>query len=156
MRTIAYLGSTTGLDYERELLAEWGKRDIELACALADGMCEELAATGTDGPVSVPVSGANLLGNASGVVLERGSLDAASIASHPNVSIIVILDDENASVDVEAATRAGIWVAQASNRTILQRFANLQGPTRSTRRHALMDALAGIAGERPMGRVNEL
>ena len=91
------------------------------------------------------------------VVLESGEMSSELLESHPDLSAVVILDDK-AKVDVEAATRAEIWVTQAANRALLSRlpFVNNQSPSRSARRHALQDALASIAGERPSGRVNEL
>lgn len=153
MHTILYVGSTTDLTYERELIAEWGKRDVTIAtCASLEN---DLAATGTDG--TAPEAPDPLVG-VSVVVLESGTMDAEKLLAHPYLSAVVILDDENAEVDVEAATKAEIWVTRAANRAIISRlpFVSRQEPLRSTRRHALQDALACIAGERPSGRINEL
>ncbi len=153
MHTILYVGSTTDLNYERELIEEWGKRNVAIAtCASLDA---PLAATGTDDAVAEapdPLVGVSV------VVLESGAMDAERLLAHPYLSAIVILDDENAEVDVEAATKAEIWVTRAANHDLISRlpFVSRTEPARSTRRHALQDALACIAGERPSGRVNEL
>ncbi len=153
MHTILYVGPTTDLNYERELIEEWGKRNVTIAsCASLEN---SLAATGTDGAVAEapdPLLGVSV------VVLEAGSMDAEKLLSHPYLSAVVILDDDNVEVDVEAATKAEIWVTRAANHAIISRlpFVSRQEPLRSTRRHALQDALASISGERPSGRINEL
>lgn len=153
MHTILYVGSTTDLTYERELIAEWGKRDVTLAtCASLE---TSLAATGTDGAVAEapdPLVGVSV------VVLESGSMDAEKLLTHQHLSAVVLLDDENTEVDVEAATKAEIWVTRPANHNLISKlpFVTREEPTRSSRRHALQDALASIAGERPSGRINEL
>ncbi len=153
MHTILYVGSSTDLTYERELIEEWGKRNVAIAtCASLE---TSLAATGTDDAVAEapdPLVGVSV------VVLESGTMDAEKLLAHPHLSAVVILDDDNAEVDVEAATKAEIWVTRAANRAIISRlpFVSKAEPLRSTRRHALQDALACIAGERPSGRINEL
>lgn len=148
MRTILYVGSSTDLSYEHDLLEEWGKRGVMIAQAstlnadVADAAAE---------PAPDPLQDVDV------VVLESGEMNSDLLESHPDLSAVVILDDK-AKVDVEAATRAEIWVTHAANRALLSRlpFVNSQSPSRSARRHALQDALASIAGERPSGRVNEL
>lgn len=145
MRTILYVGSSTDLSYEHDLLEEWGKRGVTIAQVSA------LNADDTAEPAPDPLQDVDV------VVLESGEMNSDLLESHPDLSAVVILDDK-AEVDVEAATRAEIWVTQAANRALLSRlpFMNSQSPSRSARRHALQDALASIAGERPSGRVNEL
>lgn len=145
MRTILYVGSSTDLSYEHDLLEEWGKRGVTIAQVSA------LNADAVAEPAPDPLQDVDV------VVLESGEMNSDLLESHPDLSAVVILDDK-AEVDVEAATRAEIWVTHAANRAILSRlpFVNSQSPSRSTRRHALQDALASIAGERPSGRVNEL
>lgn len=145
MRNILYVGSSTDLSYEHELLEEWGKRGVAIAQVSA------LYADATAKPAPDPLQDVDV------VVLESGEMNSDLLESHPDLSAVVILDDK-AEVDVEAATRAEIWVTHAANRALLSRlpFVNSQSPSRSTRRHALQDALASIAGERPSGRVNEL
>ena len=153
MHTILYVGSSTDLSYEHELLEEWGKRDVQLASCVE--LACELEATGTCGvaaPAPDPLIGV------SAVVLEYGELGADALAAHPDLAAVVILDDENANVDVAAATAADIWVTRAAKSSFLSRlpFVPSQTPAKSARRNALQDALAAIAGERPSGRVNEL
>ena len=145
MRTILYVGSSTDLSYEHDLLEEWGKRGVTIAQVSA------LNADDTAEPAPDPLQDVDV------VVLESGEMNSDLLESHPDLSAVVILDDK-AKVDVEAATRAEIWVTHAANRALLSRlpFVNSQSPSRSARRHALQDALASIAGERPSGRVNEL
>lgn len=145
MRTILYVGSSTDLSYEHDLLEEWGKRGVTIAQVSA------LNADDTAEPAPDPLQNVDV------VVLESGEMSSDLLESHPDLSAVVILDDK-AEVDVEAATRAEIWVTHAANRALLSRlpFVNSQSPSRSARRHALQDALASIAGERPSGRVNEL
>ena len=148
MRTILYVGSSTDLSYEHDLLEEWGKRGVTIAQASALNADD---ADATAEPAPDPLQDVDV------VVLESGEMNSDLLESHPDLSAVVILDDK-AEVDVEAATRAEIWVTHAANRALLSRppFVNSQSPSRSTRRHALQDALASIAGERPSGRVNEL
>lgn len=148
MRTILYVGSSTDLSYEHDLLEEWGKRGVTIAQVSALNADD---ADATTEPEPDPLQDVDV------VVLESGEMSSDLLESHPSLSAVVILDDE-AKVDVEAATRAEIWVTQAANRALLSRlpFMNSQSPSRSARRHALQDALASIAGERPSGRVNEL
>ena len=148
MRTILYVGSSTDLSYEHDLLEEWGKRGVTIAQA------STLNADAAD-PAAEPAP--DPLQDGDVVVLESGEMNSDLLESHPDLSAVVLLDDE-AKVDVEAATRAEIWVTHAANRALLSRlpFVNSQSPSRSARRHALQDALASIAGERPSGRVNEL
>lgn len=159
MHTILYVGSTTNLAYEQELLSEWGKRSIHLATCNDVTIGAGLAATGTDG-LAVAAPAPDPLRGVTAVVIEQGTLTADELRRHPELTIVVLLDDKNASVDIAAATAANVWVARASNRRILTHLPfgarGASGPTRSTRRHALQDALAGIYGERPSGRVNEL
>ena len=146
MRTILYVGSSTDLSYEHDLLEEWGKRGVTIA------QVSTLNADDAAGePAPEPLQDVDV------VVLESGEMTSDILESHPDLSAVVILDDK-AKVDVEAATRAEIWVTHAANRALLSRlpFVYSQSPSRSTRRHALQDALASIAGERPSGRVNEL
>lgn len=145
MRTILYVGSSTDLSYEHDLLEEWGKRGVTIAQVSA------LNADDTAEPAPDPLQDVDV------VVLESGEMSSDLLESHPDLSAVVILDDK-AEVDVEAATRAEIWVTHAANRALLSRlpFVNSQSPSRSARRHALQDALVSIAGERPSGRVNEL
>ena len=145
MRTILYVASSTDLSYEHDLLEEWGKRGVTIAQVSA------LNADDTAEPAPDPLQDVDV------VVLESGEMSSDLLESHPDLSAVVILDDK-AEVDVEAATRAEIWVTHAANRALLSRlpFVNSQSPSRSARRHALQDALASIAGERPSGRVNEL
>ena len=145
MRTILYVGSSTDLSYEHDLLEEWGKRGVTIA------QVSTLNADATVEPAPDPLQDVDV------VVLESGEMNSDLLESHPDLSAVVILDDK-AKVDVEAATRAEIWVTHAANRALLSRlpFVNSQSPSRSARRHALQDALASIAGERPSGRVNEL
>lgn len=145
MRTILYVGSSTDLSYEHDLLEEWGKRGVTIAQA------STLNADAAAEPAPDPLQDVDV------VVLESGEMNSDLLESHPDLSAVVLLDDE-AKVDVEAATRAEIWVTHAANRALLSRlpFVNSQSPSRSARRHALQDALASIAGERPSGRVNEL
>lgn len=148
MRTILYVGSSTDLSYEHDLLEEWGKRGVTIAQVSALNADD---ADATAEPAPDPLQDVDV------VVLESGEMNSDLLESHPDLSAVVILDDK-AKVDVEAATRAEIWVTQAANRALLSRlpFVNSQSPSRFTRRHALQDALASIAGERPSGRVNEL
>ncbi|MCI5950048.1 MAG: hypothetical protein SOX20_00985 [Parolsenella sp.] len=148
MRTILYVGSSTDLSYEHGLLEEWGKRGVTIAQVSALN-ADDVDATAE--PAPDPLQDVDV------VVLESGEMNSGLLESHPSLSAVVILDDK-AKVDVEAATRAEIWVTHAANRAILFRlpFVNSQSPSRSARRHALQDALASIAGERPSGRVNEL
>lgn len=148
MRTILYVGSSTDLSYEHGLLEEWGKRGVTIAQVSALN-ADDVDATAE--PAPDPLQDVDV------VVLESGEMNSDLLESHPSLSAVVILDDK-AKVDVEAATRAEIWVTHAANRAILFRlpFVNSQSPSRSARRHALQDALASIAGERPSGRVNEL
>lgn len=157
MHRIVYLGSTTGLEYERGLLREWGKRDIELACAEPAGQGASRV-TGTDGAVASPVvPREDALEDADGVVVEHGDLDAATIRSHPRLLVISILDERSASVDVTAATSAGCWVTDAvSHKPSAHPSTGSAGPSDAMRRHALQDVLAGVVGERPSGRINEL
>lgn len=153
MRTILYVGSTTDLDYERELLREWDKARVQLAA------CAELPAWQgyEDAGASAGAGTADPLRGVDAVVIERGKLGADALAAHPQLTVVVVLDDRRASVDVAAATAENIWVARAQNRALLRRLHLApQAPGRSARRHALQDALAGISGERPGGRVNEL
>lgn len=156
MHTILYLGPTTDLDYERGLLEEWGKRSVQLATCVALPSHAQLAATGTDAVVSLAPEPDPLRG-VDAVVIERGELDAEDLAAHPDLAVVVLLDDKNAHTDVEAATAANVWVTRATNRSLLRHvpFAS-KAPSHSTRRHALQDALAGVMGERPSGRINEL
>ncbi len=148
MRTILYVGSSTDLSYEHDLLEEWGKRGVTIAQVSALNVDD---ADATAEPAPDPLQDVDV------VVLESGEMNSELLESHPDLSAVVILDDK-AKVDVEAATRAEIWVTHAANRALLSRlpFVNSQSPSRSARRHALQDALASIAGERPSGRVNEL
>lgn len=148
MRTILYVGSSTDLSYEHDLLEEWGKRGVTIAQVSALNADD---ADATAEPAPDPLQDVDV------VVLESGEMNSELLESHPDLSAVVILDDK-AKVDVEAATRAEIWVTHAANRALLSRlpFVNSQSLSRSTRRHALQDALASIAGERPSGRVNEL
>lgn len=148
MRTILYVGSSTDLSYEHDLLEEWGKRGVTIA---------QVSALNADDADAVAEPAPDPLQDVDVVVLESGEMSSDLLESHPSLSAVVILDDK-AKVDVEAATRAEIWVTQAANRALLSRlpFMNSQSPSRSARRHALQDALASIAGERPSGRVNEL
>ena len=148
MRTILYVGSSTDLSYEHDLLEEWGKRGVTIA---------QVPALNADGADAVAEPVPDPLQDVDVVVLESGEMSSNLLESHPDLSAVVILDDK-AKVDVEAATRAEIWVTHATNRALLSRlpFVNSQSPSRSARRHALQDALASIAGERPSGRVNEL
>ena len=148
MRTILYVGSSTDLSYEHDLLEEWGKRGVTIAQVSA---LNADVADATAEPAPDPLQDVDV------VVLESGEMSSDLLESHPDLSAVVILDDK-AKVDVEAATRAEIWVTHAANRALLSRlpFVNSQSPSRSARRHALQDALASIAGERPSGRVNEL
>lgn len=148
MRTILYVGSSTDLSYEHDLLEEWGKRGVTIA---------QVSALNADADNAAAEPEPDPLQDVDVVVLESGEMSSDLLESHPSLSAVVILDDE-AKVDVEAATRAEIWVTQAANRALLSRlpFMNSQSPSRSARRRALQDALASIAGERPSGRVNEL
>ena len=148
MRTILYVGSSTDLSYEHDLLEEWGKRGVTIA---------QVSALNADDADAVAEPAPDPLQDVNVVVLESGEMNSDLLESHPDLSAVVILDDK-AEVDIEAATRAEIWVTQAANRALLSRlpFANSQAPSRSARRHALQDALASIAGERPSGHVNEL
>lgn len=148
MRTILYVGSSTDLSYEHDLLEEWGKRGVTIT---------QVSALNADADNAAAEPEPDPLQDVDVVVLESGEMSSDLLESHPSLSAVVILDDE-AKVDVEAATRAEIWVTQAANRALLSRlpFMNSQSPSRSARRHALQDALASIAGERPSGRVNEL
>lgn len=148
MRTILYVGSSTDLSYEHDLLEEWGKRGVTIA---------QVSALNADADNAAAEPEPDPLQDVDVVVLESGEMSSDLLESHPSLSAVVILDDE-AKVDVEAATRAEIWVTQAANRALLSRlpFMNSQSPSRFARRHALQDALASIAGERPSGRVNEL
>ena len=148
MRTILYVGSSTDLSYEHDLLEEWGKRGVTIAQVSALNVDADNAAAE---PAPDPLQDVDV------IVLESGEMNGDLLESHPDLSAVVILDDK-AEVDVEAATRAEIWVTQAANRALLSRlpFMNSQSPSRSARRHALQDALASIAGERQSGRVNEL
>ena len=148
MRTILYVGSSTDLSYEHDLLEEWGKRGVTIA---------QVSALNADADNAAAEPAPDPLQDVDVVVLESGEMNSDLLESHPDLSAVVILDD-GAKVDVEAATRAEIWVTQAANRALLSRlpFVNSQSPSRSARRHALQDALASIAGERPSGRVNEL
>lgn len=148
MRTILYVGSSTDLSYEHDLLEEWGKRGVTIA---------QVSTLNADDADAVAEPAPDPLQDVDVVVLESGEMNSELLESHPDLSAVVILDDK-AMVDVEAATRAEIWVTQAANRALLSRlpFVYSQSPSRSTRRHALQDALASIAGERPSGRVNEL
>lgn len=146
MRTILYVSSSTDLSYEHDLLEEWGKRGVTIA---------QVSTLNADDAAGEPAP--DPLQDVDVVVLESGEMTSDILESHPDLSAVVILDDK-AKVDVEAATRAEIWVTHAANRALLSRppFVYSQSPSRSTRRHALQDALASIAGERPSGRVNEL
>lgn len=148
MRTILYVGSSTDLSYEHDLLEEWGKRGVTIA---------QVSTLNADDADAVAEPAPDPLQDVDVVVLESGEMNSDLLESHPDLSAVVILDDK-AKVDVEAATRAEIWVTHAANRALLSRlpFVNSQSPSRSARRHALQDALASIAGERPSGRVNEL
>lgn len=148
MRTILYVGSSTDLSYEHDLLEEWGKRGVTVA---------QVSTLNADDADAVAEPAPDPLQDVDVVVLESGEMSSELLESHPDLSAVVILDDK-AKVDVEAATRAEIWVTHAANRALLSRlpFVNNQSPSRSARRHALQDALASIAGERPSGRVNEL
>lgn len=160
MRTILYLGSTTDLDYERELLREWDKTCVHLAtctklpahASLPDGDTgAEAAAPATEPAMPDPLC------EVDAVVVEQGELNADVLRAHPQLTVVVLLDDKHASADVAAATAESIWVTRAQNRALLRRLHLApQTPGRSARRHALQDALAGIAGERPSGRINEL
>ena len=145
MRTILYVGSSTDLSYEHDLLKEWGKRGVAIAQVSA------LNADDTAEPAPDPLQHVDV------VVLESGEMNSELLQSHPDLSAVVILDDK-AKVDVEAATHAEIWVAHAANRALLSRlpFMYSQSPTRSDRRHALHGALACIAGGPACGRVNGL
>lgn len=148
MRTILYVGSSTDLSYEHDLLEEWGKRGVTIA---------QVSALNADDADAAAKPAPDPLQDVDVVVLESGKMNSDLLESHPDLSAVVILDDK-AKVDVEAATRAEIWVTHAANRALLSRlpFVNGQSPSRSARRHALQDALASIGGERPSGRVNEL
>ena len=160
MRTILYLGSTTDLDYERDLLREWGKQHaIHLASCVSLSQEQQLAATGTDGPVATGgLTQPDPLADVDAVVIERGALGPDQLKAHRDrLTCIVILDDTNARVDVATATECCIWVTRATNRSAFSKLPFVtSAPGHSARRHALQDALAGIAGERPSGRVNEL
>ena len=162
MRTILYVGSTTDLDYERELLREWDKARVQLAaCAELPAWQgrEDAGASAGAAPTDAEMGAgtADPLRGVDAVVIERGKLGADELAAHPQLTVVVVLDDRRASVDVAAATAENIWVAHAQNRALLRRLHLApQAPGRSARRHALQDALAGISGERPSGRVNEL
>ena len=156
MHTILYLGSTTDLHYERELLAEWGKRSVQLAACAALPRRDELAATGTDGAVAAAPM-ADPLAGADAVVVERGSVTAADLAAHPSLTAVVILDERTATVDVAAATAHEVWVTRARRHRAFSRLPFVSSaPSAAARRHALQDALAAVSGERPSGRVNEL
>lgn len=157
MHTILYLGSTTDLGYERDLLREWDKTCVRLATCLALPDAVPLERTGTDAAVALapapdPLSGVDA------VVVESGELDADELRGHPQLAVVVILDDRRASADVAEATTQNTWVTRAQNRSMTRRlpFVPQGAPSHADRRHALQDALAGIAGERPSGRVNEL
>ena len=122
MHTILYLGPTTDLGYERELLGEWGKRSVHIATCATLHATQQLAATGTDGPQAAGVLAPDPLRDVSAIVVEQGEL-----------------------------------TTRAENRSLFSRFRrNSDAPGKSARRHALQDALAGMSGERPSGRVNEL
>lgn len=159
MHTILYLGPTTDLDYERELLREWGKQgSVQLATCLSLSARQQFAATGTDGPLAVAAPQADPLRGVDAVVVERGTLDADVLREHRDkLTCVVLLDDKNARADVAAATEYCIWVTRASNRSLFTKLPfTSSAPGHSARRHALQDALAGISGERPSGRINEL
>ena len=148
MRTILYVGSSTDLSYEHDLLEEWGKRGVTIG---------QVSALNVDDADATAEPAPDTLQDVDVVVLESDEMNSKLLESHPDLSAVVILDDK-AKVDGEAATRAEIWVTHAANRALRSRlpFVNSQSPSRSARKHALQDALASIAGERPSGRVNEL
>ncbi len=155
MHTILYLGPTTDLDYERSLLEEWGKRCVQLATCAVLPAHAQLAATGTDSVV--PLAAADPLRGVDAVVIENGELDAEDLVTHPDLAVVVLLDDQSATTDVAAATKANVWVTRATNRALLRHVPFVsKAPGHSARRHALQDALAGVMGERPSGRINEL
>ena len=109
MRTILYVGSSTDLSYEHDLLEEWGKRGVTIA---------QVSALNADDAAAEPAP--DPLQDVDVVVLESGEMNSDILESHPDLSAVVILDDE-AKVDVEAATRAEIWVTHAANRALLSR-----------------------------------
>lgn len=112
MHTILYLGPTTDLDYERSLLEEWGKRCVQLATCAVLPAHAQLAATGTDSVV--PLAAADPLRGVDAVVIENGELDAEDLVTHPDLAVVVLLDDQSATTDVAAATKANVWVTRAT------------------------------------------
>ena len=157
MHTILYLGPTTDLGYERELLGEWGKRSVHIATCATLHATQQLAATGTDGPQAAGVLAPDPLRDVSAIVVEQGELTTEDLRTHPGLTVVVLLNDQTAHVDIAAATAENIWVTRTENRSLFSRFRrNSDAPGKSARRHALQDALAGMSGERPSGRVNEL
>lgn len=95
MTRIGYLGSTKPLDGDQALLREWGYDDVELY----DVPTEE---DGTPKP--------GTLDGAAAAIVEWGRFDAATIAAYPQLKGISIEAIGFDNVDVEAATKAGIWV----------------------------------------------
>ena len=104
MRTILYVGSSTDLSYEHDLLEEWGKRGVTIAQVSALNVDD---ADATAEPAPDPLQDVDV------VVLESDEMNSELLESHPDLSAVVILDDK-AKVDVEAATRAEIWVTHAA------------------------------------------
>ena len=94
MRTILYVGSSTDLSYEHDLLEEWGKRGVTIA---------QVSTLNADDAAGEPAP--DPLQDVDVVVLESGEMTSDILESHPDLSAVVILDDK-AKVDVEAATRA--------------------------------------------------
>lgn len=95
MARIGYLGSTKPLDGDRALLKEWGYDDVELFDVPAE-------------PGGAPDPGS--LDGADALIIEWGKADAATIAAYPQLKVVSLMSIGYDNADVEAATKAGVWV----------------------------------------------
>lgn len=95
MARIGIMGSTKPLDVDRATLAGWGVTDVELFDV----------PSGSDGQ---PAPGS--LDGADGLIVEWGWADAQTIAANPQLKTIGVMSIGYDNVDVEAATKAGMWV----------------------------------------------
>ncbi|MCI1666310.1 MAG: C-terminal binding protein [Atopobiaceae bacterium] len=95
MHRIAYLHSSQPLDYERQLLHEWGVSDVEVYEA-------------EQGEDMVPLSGS--LDGADGVVCEWGQVPAHVFSENPQLRVVSVMAIGYDNVDVAAATLDGVYV----------------------------------------------
>ena len=97
-KRVIYLNLKSGLAYERELLKEWGVRDLELV---------EIQDQAGDRPLW------ELLKGAQGAVIGYDQITAQIIEHLSEMKILALQSIGYNNIDVEAAARAGICVTNA-------------------------------------------